>query len=95
MIVKFRILSTAQEESTETFLYYESEREGLGEIFLKSLDVVFQNIRVLPLMYPVIFDDIHRALVPKFPYAVYYSFENDEATILALHNTKRKSPPNF
>ncbi len=51
---------------------YESERRGLGRFFLQKLRALFQRVKNKPLQFPEIAHGIRRALVPKFPYGVFF-----------------------
>jgi plasmid stabilization system protein ParE len=84
-----RVLSSVYEDISGAYLYYENERQGLGERLLEIIDSVFENIADFPQIYPIMFDNVHRALLPKYPYAVYYTFESDQAIVVAIRNTKQ------
>ena len=86
--------SIAEEEISSIAIWYESELYGLGSRFLDEIEHILENISDLPLMYPLKFHNVRRALLTKFPYAIYYSLESDEATILAVRNTKQ-NPANL
>jgi plasmid stabilization system protein ParE len=40
-------------------------------------------------MYPVIIDDIHRAVFPRFPYAAMYRIRDDKIEVLAVLHHKQ------
>lgn len=60
---------------------YESQSVGLGEEFLRCLEVGFARIAENPLPYPLRFDTFRRVLLQRFPYAVYYEFTEATVTV--------------
>lgn len=70
--------------------WYDEEQAGLGSRFLSDVDQVFGRIHAMPLQFPVVSDNIRRALLHTFPYAVYFR-ETDEALLVVavLHLRRR------
>ena len=56
----------------EAFKYYESCRENLGSDFLLCVEESFARISKNPAQYRPIHKNVHRALVRRFPYGIYY-----------------------
>jgi len=56
----------------EAYDWYENRRHGLGEEFLSCVDACFQRICRMPEMHAKVHEDYRRALVRRFPYAVFY-----------------------
>jgi hypothetical protein len=59
------------------FDWYEGEQAGLGFEFLAELCVVYQRILDHPLGYQDLRSGIGRALTRRFPYAIYFSVEQE------------------
>ena len=55
----------------EAYDWYESRRSGLGEEFLTSVDACVAGIRRRPEMYAVVHAGFRRAMLRRFPYAVF------------------------
>src|SRR6266568_464600 len=66
------VLPSAVVDMREAAARYESERRGLGRFFLQKLRALFQRVKNKPLQFPEIAHGIRRALVPKFPYGVFF-----------------------
>jgi plasmid stabilization system protein ParE len=64
--------------------WYDEQVRGLGEEFLRSIDAVFASMRRHPEAFPIMHEDVRRALVRRFPYAVFYVVENDRIAVLAV-----------
>lgn len=69
------LLAEAREDVLEAFRWYETERRGLGKIFRASLNEAIQRIRRAPLASPVVYRDLRRALVDRFPYGIFYRMQ--------------------
>ena len=89
MSVNLRILSNVYDEVTEAFLYYDSLSHRSADKFLESIDFIYDTITQFPLMYQVMFDNVHRAPLTKFPYAVFYKYYPQEVVVFAVRNTKQ------
>jgi plasmid stabilization system protein ParE len=71
------------------FGWYEAEESGLGAQFLEQLRLVYRRILENPLGYEEQRCGIRRGLMRQFPYAVYFSIENETILILAVLHTAR------
>ena len=71
------------------FSYYEQQTRGLGEQFLLAVNSVFDAIERYPEMFAPIHGEVRRALVSRFPYAVFYRVEPLQAVVLAVLHTAR------
>ena len=59
------------------FEWYENERPGLGVEFLDELRAAYNRIADGPLKYQELRGGIRRALLRRFPYAVYFAIEQE------------------
>ena len=71
------------------FDWYERERPGLGPEFLPELLRAYRNITAGPQRYRVIRSGIRRALLSRFPYAVYFVENDAEIIVLAVLHASR------
>jgi plasmid stabilization system protein ParE len=62
----------ARAEYDEAGDWYERQRRGLGAVFTAAIQTVFDRISNHPQLYRVVWKDVRRAVVPKFPYCVYW-----------------------
>jgi hypothetical protein len=60
------------EELDDVYNWYENQQLELGEDFLNCIDNMLDLIRQMPEYYPVVYRDVRRAVVKRFPYAIYY-----------------------
>ena len=83
------IAAEAEADIAEAYHWYEGRRRGLGEEFLSSVDACVEQIRRWPRMYPVVHEDYRRALIRRFPYAVFYEATDNQVSIYAVFHTAR------
>jgi toxin ParE1/3/4 len=69
--------------------WYEEQRPGLGEAFATEVDIVLARIVQAPLAYPRVQGETRRALVRRFPYAIYYHALSDEIVVLGVIHGRR------
>jgi hypothetical protein len=78
-----RIGASAERDLLAGFEFYENQAAGLGQYFLDSL---FSDIDSLALHAGVHLKPLaglHRSLSRRFPFAVYYDFDDHTAIVLA------------
>ncbi len=52
--------------------WYDVRSEGLGDDFLAQVYRVFDRIEQTPEMYSIMWEDIRKCRLARFPYCVYY-----------------------
>jgi plasmid stabilization system protein ParE len=79
----------AEDDIARAFERYEERRLGLR--FLDELNATFSRIRALPRQFPLLQRNLRRALLRRFPYAVYFLPRNGaELVIIAVLHQRRK-----
>jgi plasmid stabilization system protein ParE len=89
MKYKLVLRPEAVAEVKDAFFWYEERRRGLGHEFLLSLDAAMSFVKRSPKVYPVVYKDIRRAILERFPFGVFYLIENDIVTVLAVFHARR------
>ena len=80
----------AEADVREAAFWYEGKREGLGAEFTLELDALYDRIAQSPRQFPEIGDGARRALLRRFPYAVYFVMGEKFPVIIAvLHQHRR------
>ena len=69
--------------------WYEVRREGLGIDFTLGVDEILRRLEHNPEMCPVVHGEIRRAVVRRFPYAIYYVVDAGRVEILAIIHSSR------
>jgi plasmid stabilization system protein ParE len=88
-LVEIVIAPEVEEDLAAACVWYEQRRAGLGEDFLSSVDACCARIRRYPEMYPLVHETYRRALIRRFPYAVFYEYTEGRVTIYAVFHTAR------
>lgn len=78
-----------REELSEAYSWYESQKLGLGDEFLDCVDETLNRISQMPESYAVAHRDVRRALVRRFPYAVYYRIVSSRVIVIAIFQGRR------
>jgi plasmid stabilization system protein ParE len=89
MAAELIVAPEAEQDVAEAYAWYEDQRTGLGEDFLGCVEASIEAILRTPEMYSVIHKSYRRALVRRFPYAVFYEFETDVVTVYCVFHSSR------
>jgi toxin ParE1/3/4 len=83
-------LSPAEVELVEAAEYYDSEREGLGRVFLDAVRAAEQRVRRNPKMWASRLKAVRSCRVQRFPYRLHYVDERDRVVVVAVAHTSRR-----
>lgn len=89
MAAKLVVAPEAEHDITEAYVWYESRRVGLGEEFLGSVDACVERIRRQPAVYPRVHEEYRRALIRRFPYAIFFESAETAVTVYAVFHTSQ------
>ena len=81
--------SEAEWELLDARGWYEEQRPGLGQTFAAAVERTLVGVAQNPLAYPRVHGEIRRALVQRFPYAIYFRPISDELVVLAVMHGRR------
>jgi len=81
--------SRAAVDVSAAFEWYELQRKGLGERFLRSVGQSIDRLRLKPNSAPIVHSDIRRLIVPRFPYGMFYVVEENVVVVLAIVHSRR------
>ena len=79
----------ARADIAEAFQWYEARSTGLGFEFLRAVRVALAGIERAPEQYPLALDAIRKALVPRFPYVVYFAIHSRGLSVIAVMHGRR------
>jgi plasmid stabilization system protein ParE len=74
----------ALRELEEARNWYEAQREGLGDTFVQSVDTCLGQICRNPELYEVVRAPHRRAMVRRFPYAVFFEPTKDTIEVYSV-----------
>ena len=83
----------AREELIEAHDWYERGVTGLGRRFRQAVDVLVERMSQNPRQFPVVFKNVRRALLRRFPYSLFFVIETDEtlSVIACFHASRNPS----
>ncbi len=83
-----RLLEGAKEDLRNGWFFYEPQTTGLGDRFLNAIEA---DVRLLPAYAGIHLqvDGFHRILIKRFPFALYYLFEETSIDIYAILDCRR------
>ena len=69
--------------------WYEQQRPGLGSAYLDRVRDVFGRIAANPQLHGIVYQDVRKAVVRKFPYVVLYKEEAGDVVVIAVFHSAR------
>lgn len=81
----------AEGDVLEVHSWYQSRRAGLGREFGQALDALIARIADNPLLYQRGHNETRRAVLSRFPYAVYFRTMGNQVVVLAIHGRQHES----
>ena len=73
----------------EAFLWYEGQHPSLGHEFLAAAQTLIDAVAQYPLRYPVARRNTRRALLRRFPYAIYFRIYDEAIVVVACMHGRR------
>jgi hypothetical protein len=72
----------ARSEFEEAAVRYGEQRAGLGDEFVHEIEQAVYNAATTPQRFPVVFAEVRRTVLRRFPYAVYFRVRGDSLIVL-------------
>jgi len=66
---------------------------GHGQSFRAELETVFEAIRVMPRRFPIVHGEIHRALLRRYPFAVFFRIRPTSPQVVVLAVLPQRGDP--
>lgn len=73
----------------EAYEWYESQKEGLGELFLQELDSRYKKLISNPLAYAHRDEKYRHVALRKFPYVIVFRIIRKTIVVYAVFHTSR------
>ncbi|HWL10085.1 MAG TPA: type II toxin-antitoxin system RelE/ParE family toxin [Planctomicrobium sp.] len=89
MAAKLTITPEVMQDLDEAYAWYETQRFGLGEEYLSCIDACLETIGRSPDLFEVVHEHYRRALVRRFPYAIFFEAIAHQITIYGVFHTAR------
>lgn|SRR6266566_10154791 len=89
MAFRLKLSARALEEIGEAHDWYDAQSPGLGEEFVAATELQLRRLEQAPTSYAEVIPGVHRALLPRFPYGLFYAIRHDLVHVLAIiHNAR-------
>lgn len=89
MAFRLKFSARALQEIGEARIWYETQNPGLGEEFVAAIELQLKRLEQAPMLYAEVIPKVHRALLPRFPYGLFYVVHHDLVYVLAvLHDAR-------
>jgi hypothetical protein len=79
----------AENEVLATQRWYEERREGLGVEFASAVDAMVERIVTSPGVFPCAYGETRRAVLGRFPSAIYFRVLADGAIVVLAVNGRQ------
>ena len=87
MLIRFT--PEADAELTEARRWYSHNRQDLDLEFMQCIDDVLARVVSNPHFFPVVYRNLRRAVVRRFPFAVFYEITADEVQVVSVFHSRR------
>ena len=87
MAYRLKFSARALRETGEAQEWYELQSLGLGAEFMAALELQLKRLEQAPLLYSEVIPNVRRALLPRFPYGLFYVVRSNFVPILAVFFT--------
>jgi len=86
-----RVLFTpaSRAEVIEAEDWYEAQQSRLGLRFREEVDATVIRMKQNPFQFPIVFRDVQRARLQKFPYSLFFRAETDTIIVIACFHASR------
>ena len=84
-----RLTPEAEADLTDAYAWYRDRGESLASEFLASFESVLEALDRHPESSPEIHNQVRRALMRRFPYAVFYVLGPDGPIVLGIFHARR------
>ena len=66
-----------------------AEAAGLGRHFREAIDALLGRMGANPRQFPIVFKNVHRALLRRFPYSLFFVVEDEALLVIACFHASR------
>ena len=78
----------AELDILESRNWYEEQQAGLATSFSHEVDAVMDRLAETPLIYPVEYRDVRRAVLHRFPFLVWFEIHDSVVRVLACTHAR-------
>ena len=79
----------AERDLLEAARWYEEQRPGLGDEYIREVDAAIERLGTEAMMYAPVYHDARRIPVRRFPYMIYYVVEERFIRVISVFHGRR------
>jgi len=79
----------ARLEFEDAVAWYEKQRAGLGDEFRVEVHTALQKVLMSPERFRLASSTMHKAMLHRFPYSIYYSVELNAINVVSIFHGAR------
>ena len=87
--MRLQVLDAARDDLIAGFGFYEAREQGIGDHFLACLYADVESLKIFGGIHRRVYKNLQRALSKRFPFAIYYTVENDSVIVRAILDCRR------
>ena len=91
-MIRLIVRPAAELDIREAVDWYEGERPELGARFLDELQSTLNRLRMMPVQFPSVGKGVRRALLRRFPYAIYFLMPDEARAVVIAVLHQRRAP---
>jgi plasmid stabilization system protein ParE len=83
------VTDEAEDDMQDAADWYRLADSGLEAEFIRTIEACLESIKRNPNQYPTVYKDVHRALLRKFPYGIFYFVFDATIIVQSCFHTSR------
>ena len=87
MVIRFT--PEADAELTEARRWYSHKRQDLDLEFMQCIDDALSRVIGNPHVNPIVYRTLRRAVIRRFPFAIFFDVREDEIQVIAVFHSRR------
>src|SRR2546422_104826 len=89
MTYRLIIRKRAENHLIEAYDWYEKQKSTLGKEFLFCVDASLMAVKNNPMLFQLRYKNIRCALIPRFPYGIFYFVDKNKIVVIAVFHLSR------
>lgn len=89
MSFKLVIRQKAKNDIFAVFRWYKAQHPGLEEEWLGAVDAAMARIAQYPFAYPVVYKEVRRMVINRFPYHLFFTVQGKTVRVLNCLHARR------
>ena len=84
-----RLTPAAEADVRAIYAWYKYHGKGIADDFKRTLDAALARIGLNPRAYPQVHGVVRRAVLPRFPYCIFYVHDESEFVVHGVFHGHR------